>query len=125
MASVLWLQIVESLRQRVLELEQLILLVQDLAAMGPDGQGGPSPEEMQLLLSLMEGLLPATILYGDCSGNTYASRGGGRGWAAMVAAGGPPRITPATRRQRIAARLVAAFPTVQDDVAAAGWANGA
>lgn len=119
-------QIAEALRQRVSELHQLLQILKSAEATGGSPQG-PSQAELQQLLPLIEGLLPATMLRGMAPGTTYASRGGGRGWAVMASAGGPSRVqhmVPATRRQRTLASLAAAFPTVRDDAAAASWASG-
>lgn len=101
------------------ELSQLLQLLAAPGAVGTGPTGDASSAELEALLPLVECLLPATVLHGVGPGATYASRGGGRGWAAMAAAGGP-----ATRRQRTLASLAATFPTVRDDAAAASWASG-
>lgn len=109
-----------SLRQRAAELNHLVQVLTAAGAAGTEPPGSASRADLEALLPLVEGLLPAAMLQGLGPGATYASRGGGRGWAAMAAAGGPP----VTRRQRTLASLAAAFPTVRDDAAAASWAGG-
>lgn len=113
------LQIVGSLRQRAAELSELLQVLAAAGTVGSGPTGAGCQSDLEALLPLAEGLLPATLLHGAGAGATYASRGGGRGWAAMAAAGGP-----ATRRQRTLASLAASFPTVRDDAAAASWASG-